>query len=74
MPSLLPLACWLQYIHDVLQEAGNGHIDIEGVEQALEYVEDLRKPHLKFGWIKAKFVRVKDRFYNRNSEAMVEDN
>jgi len=34
----------LEYVHHVLQETGNGHIDIEMVEQSIEYIEDMRKP------------------------------
>ena len=34
----------VEYVHSVLQEAGNGHVDIEMVEQAIEYIEDIREP------------------------------
>ncbi len=34
----------LDYVHHVLQETGNGHVDLEMVEQALEYIEELREP------------------------------
>jgi len=33
-----------EYIHHVLQETGNGHVDLEMVEQALEYIEEIREP------------------------------
>ena len=35
----------LEYIHHVLQECGDGNMDITMVEQALEYVEDIREQH-----------------------------
>jgi len=37
----------LEYIHHVLQECGNGNVDNSMVDQALEYVEDIRE---QFGW------------------------
>jgi glycerol-3-phosphate cytidylyltransferase-like family protein len=35
----------LEYIHHVLQECGDGNMDITMVEQALEYVEEIREQH-----------------------------
>ena len=35
----------LEYIHHVLQECGDGNMDITMVEQAIEYVEDIREQH-----------------------------
>jgi len=35
----------LEYIHHVLQECGDGNMDIAMVEQAIEYVEDIREQH-----------------------------
>jgi len=35
----------LEYIHHVLQECGNGNVDNAMVEQAIEYVEDIREQH-----------------------------
>jgi uncharacterized protein YdaT len=35
----------LEYIHSVLQECGDGNMDITMVEQAIEYVEDIREQH-----------------------------
>jgi hypothetical protein len=35
----------LEYIHHVLQECGDGNMDITMIEQALEYVEDIREQH-----------------------------
>tara|TARA_R100001594_G_scaffold141076_1_gene186709 strand:+ start:352 stop:522 length:171 start_codon:yes stop_codon:yes gene_type:complete len=33
----------LEYIHHVLQETGNGYVDLEMVEQAIEYTEEIRE-------------------------------
>ena len=35
----------LEYIHHVLQECGDGNMDITMIEQALEYVEEIREQH-----------------------------
>ena len=35
----------LEYIHHVLQECGDGNMDITMVEQAIGYVEDIREQH-----------------------------
>ena len=35
----------LEYIHSVLQDCGDGNTDITMVEQAIEYVEDIREQH-----------------------------
>ena len=34
----------LEYVHLTLHMIGNGHVDIEKVEQSIEYIEDIRKP------------------------------
>ena len=35
----------LEYVHSVLQDCGDGNMDITMVEQAIEYVEDIREQH-----------------------------
>ena len=35
----------LEYIHHVLQECGDGNVDNAMVDQAIEYVEDIREQH-----------------------------
>ena len=36
----------LEYIHHVLQECGGGNVDTAMVDQAIEFVEDIREQHI----------------------------